>query len=83
MSDKGLEGLLRDWRDRRTHTYASENADHYYGFEAGQQSAADEAQPFVDRLKELLASMRGEAEPALDLDESADKLASIIHGSEE
>ena len=33
--------LARQMRENRAHTYASENADHYRGFDAGQLRAAE------------------------------------------
>jgi len=34
-SKKMLQGLGKDWQHRKAHTYSSENADHYRGFDAG------------------------------------------------
>lgn len=48
MSDtpKSFRELAREMRESRAHTYASENADHYRGFDAGQIRAAE----YVERL---------------------------------
>lgn len=48
MSDtpKSFRELAREMRESRAHTYASENADRYRGFDAGQLRAAE----YVERL---------------------------------
>lgn len=35
-----LRQLAKKWREERAHTYASENADYYRGFDAGRQASA-------------------------------------------
>ena len=64
----GLAGLLEEWRNSREHTYSSENADHYRGFDAGQLRAAQALDPFVERLKGLEQEWH-------DTDESTDNPA--------
>jgi hypothetical protein len=51
-----LNALLAKWEDQRAHTYASENADHYRGFDAGQQRCAEE-------LRAVLKAIDSEPSP--------------------
>jgi hypothetical protein len=39
---KALRELARRWNEERAHTYASENAEHYRGFDTGRQRSAEE-----------------------------------------
>ena len=50
-----LKQLEEKWRNRRAHTYTSENADHYRGYDVGLRAAADELAAF---RKEWLARAR-------------------------
>lgn len=43
-----LRGLAAKWRAERAHTYASENADHYRGFDAERLRSADELDALAD-----------------------------------
>src|SRR5690242_21037985 len=53
--------ISKRWRNERahthTHTYASENADHYRGFDAGRQACADEQDAQVAKLRALAEKM--------------------------
>jgi hypothetical protein len=49
--EQSLIGLARRLMASRAHTYASENADHYRGFDAGQQRAAELLGVPADRLR--------------------------------
>lgn len=48
----GLRELPRKWRSEGALTYASENADHYRGFDAGRLRAAEELEVWIDRAEE-------------------------------
>ena len=37
-----LRELIERWEAERAHTYSSENADHYRGFDAGRKRCAEE-----------------------------------------
>jgi hypothetical protein len=50
-----LASLIAKWRSSRAHTYSSENAEHYRGFDAGQLRAAED----VEALLRALAKQQG------------------------
>ena len=55
---KTLETVMRELRESRAHTYASENAGLYRGFDNGQKRAADSLQPVRDALWGLVDEWR-------------------------
>ena len=59
---KTLETVMRELRESRAHTYASENAGLYRGFDNGQKRAADSLQPVRDALWGLHDEMKGKVE---------------------
>lgn len=52
-----LVKLAEKWRASRAHTYASENADHYRGFDAGQLRAAQDLEAALAEARS--ATIRG------------------------
>jgi len=64
---KTLETVMRELRESRAHTYASENAGLYRGFDNGQKRAADSLQPVRDALwglhDEMAAEIKGNTMP--------------------
>ncbi len=51
---KLLSELEKQFRSSRAHTYASENADHYRGFDAGQLRAAESLQAWLREAGKVL-----------------------------
>lgn len=45
------KAMAKKWENNRTHTYASENADHYRGFDNGQLRAAQSLLALLGELK--------------------------------
>jgi hypothetical protein len=57
---KPLSELEKQFRESRAHTYASENADHYRGFDAGQLRAAESLQAWLrEATKEVSVKSAG------------------------
>ena len=56
-----LGETLKELRESRAHTYASENADRYRGFDAGQQRAAESLAPVQEALWALRYQMENSA----------------------
>ena len=47
MIPKTLMDLVEEFKKSRAHTYASENADHYRGFDAGQLRAGESLERLI------------------------------------
>ena len=60
---KPLSELAQQFRASRAHTYASENADHYRGFDAGQLRAAESLEARLEEADwELIHSQLSRAD---------------------
>lgn len=79
--------VMDEMRKPLAHTYASENADRYRGFDEGQLSAAKTLQPIVDELRALTEKWdmeaielnnQGEPELAENTNRSSLELAAIV-----
>jgi hypothetical protein len=62
----GLEALRQRWLEMRAHTYSSENADLYRGFDNGLKHCADALAPHIaaakereEKLHELIVCVQG------------------------
>lgn len=66
-------GLVEKWRKNRAHTYSSENADHYRGFDAGLKRCADELEARDSEIRKL-------AESLLDVDGAKGVAQAILSG---